>query len=211
MEHPSLKQSAYGIIKEKLLKGEIPQGERIREDMLAEEISMSRTPVREAINQLTAEGLVNNIPRKGIYPIELNDNKIKELLDVREVLETLSVVRCIESITQEGVEALKGILEEFGLMLSKGNYTECNELDSRFHREIAIISENGKLIKFLSEIEDFMHIARSIEKKTFAEDKNRITLREHKKILDCIIRKDKDGAVNAVKENIARMKKNMGI
>jgi GntR family transcriptional regulator, rspAB operon transcriptional repressor len=211
MEHPSLKQSAYGIIKEKLLKGEIPQGERIREDMLAEEISMSRTPVREAINQLTAEGLVNNIPRKGIYPIELNDNKIKELLDVREVLETLSVVKCIESITQEGVEALKGILEEFGLMLSKGNYTECNELDSRFHREIAIISENGKLIKFLSEIEDFMHIARSIEKKTFAEDKNRITLREHKKILDCIIRKDKDGAVNAVKENIARMKKNMGI
>jgi GntR family transcriptional regulator, rspAB operon transcriptional repressor len=211
MEHPSLKQSAYGIIKEKLLKGEIPQGERIREDMLAEEISMSRTPVREAINQLTAEGLVNNIPRKGIYPIELNDNKIKELLDVREVLETLSVVRCIERITQEGVEALKGILEEFGLMLSRGNYTECNELDSRFHREIAVISGNGKLIEFLSEIEDFMQIARSIEKKTFAEDKNRITLREHRKIFDCIIKKDKDGAVNAVKENIARMKKNMGI
>jgi DNA-binding GntR family transcriptional regulator len=211
MEHPSLKQSAYNIIKEKLLRGELPPDEKIREDLLAQEISMSRTPVREAINQLTAEGLVNNIPRRGIYPIKLNAAQIRELLDVREALEVLAVRRCIENINNEQLKDLNDILKQFELMISKGKYDKCNELDSSFHKKIASISGNSKLIEFLSEIEDFMHIARSIEKRVSPEEKNRITLEEHTNILMCIINKHPDGAVEAVRNNINSMKKNMGI
>lgn len=211
MHHLSLKENAYRIIKEKILNGEFGPGERIREDLLAEEISMSRTPVREAINQLSAEGFVRNIARKGIYFVELSAKEILDLLDVRESLETLAVVRCIEKIEPEQLQQLKNILDDFELMLSQGKYQECNELDSRFHREIAAISGNSKLIKFLSEIEDFMAIARLVEKKTSPEAKNRLTLKEHSDIFDCIRRKDKTGAIQAVKENIERMKKNLGI
>lgn len=211
MQHLSLKENAYKIIKEKIFNGEFEPGARIREDLLAEEISMSRTPVREAINQLSAEGFVKNIPRKGIYSIEFSTEEIIDLLDVRESLETLAVVRCIERIKPEQLQRLKDNIDEFEFMLSKEKYKECNELDSRFHREIAAISGNSKLIEFLSEIEDFMNIARSVEKKDSPKTKNQLTLKEHSKIFDCISNKDKSGAAASIKENIERMKKNLGI
>ncbi|MGI6778452.1 MAG: GntR family transcriptional regulator [Acetivibrionales bacterium] len=211
MQHLSLKQRAYKIIKEKMFNGEFEPGSRIREDLLAEEISMSRTPVREAINQLSAEGLVKNIPRKGIYFISFSTEEIVDLLDVRESLEVLAVSRCIEKIKPEQLQRLRDNLDEFEFMLSQKKYKECNELDSSFHREIAAISDNSKLIEYLSEIEDIMLIARTVEKKESPESKNKLTLKEHSKILDCISNADKTGAVKAVKENIERMKKNLGI
>ena len=86
MQHYVLKENAYKIIKNKILGLEIKPGSRIWEDRLANEISMSRTPVREAINELASEGYVNKIPRKGVFCLELTKDQIKEILDVREVL-----------------------------------------------------------------------------------------------------------------------------
>ena len=142
MEHLSLKEKAYRIIKEKLLRMEFAPGSRIREDLLAEEISMSRTPVREAINQLTAEGFIHNEPRRGLFFIEIKKDEIKDLLDVWEALEILAVDKCIEKISPEQILDLEKILGEIESSLKAGNYVRCNDLDSRFHQEIAKISGN---------------------------------------------------------------------
>lgn len=211
MEHLSLKESAYKIIKEKLLNLEFEPGSRIREDILAQEISMSRTPVREAINQLSAEGLVNNIPRKGIFVIQLTPQEISGFLDIREALETLAVVNCISKISNDQIELLDNILLEFQESLMADDFKRCNSLDSRFHLEIAKVSENKKLIEFLGEIEDFMHIARAIEKKAEPKLKNQLTFREHKTILDSIKNKDIEAARSAVRANISTMRENLGI
>lgn len=211
MEHLSLKESAYKIIKGKLLEGEFEPGSRIREDLLASEISMSRTPVREAVNQLSVEGFLNNIPRKGIYTLNLSKAEIYDLLDVRISLETLAAARCIEKIAPEQLKHLQDNLDEFEFALSKEKFDKCNQLDSSFHKEIAAISGNMKLIEFLSEIEDFMRIARFIEKKSSPAEKNLATFKEHSKILECIKNKDKNGAIAAITNNIETMKKNMNI
>jgi len=192
MEHLSLKESAYKIIKEKLLNLEFEPGSRIREDLLAQEISMSRTPVREAINQLTAEGLVTNVPRKGIFVVQLTSEEISHLLDIREALETLAVENCIDKASQTQIK-------------------NRNSLDSRFHMEIAMISNNKKLIDFLMEIEDFMIIARTIEKKNQPKLKNELTLAEHKAIMKSIGNRDKEEASKAIRTNIRTMKANLGL
>ncbi len=210
MEHLSLKESAYKIIKEKLLNLEFEPGSRIREDLLAQEISMSRTPVREAINQLSAEGLINNIPRKGIFVIQLTSQEISDFLDIREALETLSIENCIKKIDGKQTKVLQNILKEFELALAKENYKKCNTLDSEFHLEIAKVSNNKKLIEFLGEIEDFMHITRAIEKKAQPKQKNELTLKEHQKIIDAIVNKDIKGARDAIRVNIRTMKENLG-
>lgn len=209
MEHLSLKESAYKIIKEKLLNLEFEPGSRIREDLLAQEISMSRTPVREAINQLSAEGLVNNIPRKGIFVVQLNAEEINNFLDIREVLEILAINNCIDKIDPERLDGLASLLAEFAGALAENNFKKCNRLDSEFHMEIARISRNQKLIEFLSEIEDFMHIARSIEKKAEPRLKNELTLKEHTEIFNAIKNRDKDKAGTAVKQNIQTMRVNL--
>lgn len=211
MEHLSLKESAYKIIKEKLLNLEFEPGSRIREDLVAQEISMSRTPVREAINQLSAEGLVNNIPRKGIFAIQLSSGEISNFLDIREALETLAVENCIKKADTRALNVLENILGEFESALKKEHYQKCNQLDSKFHMEIAGTSQNNKLIEFLSEIEDFMHLARAMEKKAEPGAKNELTLREHRAILEAIKKGDVSGASDAVRANIRTMKANLGI
>ncbi len=211
MKHLSLRESAYNIIKSKLLNHEFEPGSRIREDLLAEEISMSRTPVREAINQLSTEGLIENIPRKGLFFIELQPEEIIGLLEVREVIERLAIEKCIEKINSEQIRTLKSILEKTEYELSVENYKECNELDSKFHREISLISGNGKIVKFLSEIEDYMKLARFIEKKTFAKEKVQTAISEHREILDAIVKKDCEAAARAMKKNIETMKSNLNI
>ncbi|NLP43076.1 MAG: GntR family transcriptional regulator [Peptococcaceae bacterium] len=211
MEHLSLKESAYRIIKGKLLNLEYEPGSRIREDLLAQEISMSRTPVREAINQLSAEGFVNNIPRKGVFAIELSPEEIGDLLDVRESLEILAVEKCITKANDEQILILAKIIEGFESAWLMEDFKECNSLDSKFHLEIANISNNKKLIEFLKEIEDFMHIARAIEKKANAKAKNELTLKEHRNILEAIKNRDVEAAKEAIRVNIRTMKANLGL
>jgi DNA-binding GntR family transcriptional regulator len=209
MEHLSLKESAYRLIKEKLLNLEFEPGSRIREDLLAQEISMSRTPVREAINQLSAEGLVNNIPRKGIFVAQFSTDEINGLLDIREALEALAIEACIRKINKEQLKSLEDLVEDFKVTLEAGDYKKCNKLDSLFHLEIARVSENKKLIEFLNEIEDFMQIARFLEKKSETKRKNERTLQEHRGIIETIKTKDIKAAREAVSVNIQTMRANL--
>jgi DNA-binding GntR family transcriptional regulator len=211
MEHLSLKEKAYHIIKEKLLKMEFEPGGRIREDLLAEEISMSRTPVREAINKLTAEGFINYVPRRGLFFIEIKKEEIRDLLDVREALEILAVNKCIEKISVEKIKCLGQILDDCERVLKAGQYTRCNDLDSQFHQEIAKVSGNKKLIEFCHEIENYMQIARAVEKETQTREKIKCALAEHRTILKCIKKKDKHGAEVSMRTNILSMKRNLGI
>ncbi len=211
MYYLSLKERAYNIIKEKILNGEFEPGSRIREDLLAEEISMSRTPVREAVNQLSAEGFLNNVPRKGIFSIELTEKEICEMLELRIELEYLAVDRFIDRMNEKHIQVLNEIMAEFKENLFDEDYTQCNRLDSRFHMEIATVSGNKKLIRFLSEIEDFMHIARNVEKKQSPKVKNERTLFEHARIIDAVKNRDKDTARQEIKNNIETMKINLGM
>jgi DNA-binding GntR family transcriptional regulator len=211
MKHLSLKEKAYEMIKQKILNGDFEPGSRIMEEMLAEEISMSRTPVREAINSLSAEGFINNIPRKGIFFTMVTKEELKDLIDIRIDLERMAVRKCIEKINKKGIQVLEENIESFRLALQSQDYKKCNELDSVFHREIANITGNKKLIKFLKEVEDFMLIARTIEKKSSPKEKNDLTLTDHCEVLDSIKKKDTEGAVSAIDKNINRMVKNLGI
>ena len=104
MQHRSLKDVAYEAIRKKIINGELAPGSRIREDHLAAELSMSRTPVREAVHQLVAGGLVVNIPRKGLYLVEPSKEDLESYIDIRKALELLSISKCIDKITLEKVD-----------------------------------------------------------------------------------------------------------
>ena len=210
MQHLSLKENAYKIIKQKILNGEIAPGERIREDLLAEEISISRTPVREAINKLIVEDLVRNEPRKGIYCIDLKPDYINHILDVRETLEVLSICECIDNIDESSLHHLTELNERLKIFTLAEKYLECNLLDGNFHNEIARLSKNPLLFRFLSEIRDLVHIMRFMEYKIHS-DKNHFAYNDHKILLNEIMKKDKKSASEQIRMHINRMKNNLGI
>ena len=199
MDHPILKQKAYAIIREKLLSLEFQPGSRIREDLLAQEIDMSRTPVREALNQLASEGLVTNIPRKGIYFIDLSKNEINKLFDVREPLAVLAVEKCIDKIDNEGLNRLDDILGKYRKALDAEDYEAFSKLDCAFHKEIANITGNRKLIEFTASIEDMMRITRGKEPRSPDQAIRDRTFAKHYAVYDCIKNRDKAGAIEAIK------------
>lgn len=211
MKHLSLKESTYNIIKDKILNLEIEPGSRIREDLLAEEISVSRTPVREAVHQLVAEGFIKNIPRKGVFCVELSPQEIADLLDVRLVLELLSIEKSIENITDEDIKRLEQINKKMEDALEKDNYKESNMYDSQFHKEIVKISENKKLVEFINNIESYMQITRNLEIIKRGRKKIEFALNDHKRMLDAVKTKDIEAAKKHIAENIETMKENLGI
>ncbi|MHB8064320.1 MAG: GntR family transcriptional regulator, partial [Ruminiclostridium sp.] len=85
---------AYSSILNMILSSEIKPGDRIREDLMAEKLGISRTPVREAVNQLVQNGFVVNIKRKGLYCVNINKSELLDLLDIRIALESISFNKC---------------------------------------------------------------------------------------------------------------------
>ncbi len=208
-KHMSLNEIAYNAIREKIIQGEFEPGSRIREDHLAEEISMSRTPVREAINRLVSDGLIINRARKGLYLIDPSDEEIAHHIDIRIALEKLAVEACIDSIDEDGLNELEEAMDEFEFRLSKGKYEKCNELDGEFHLLIARLSGNMKLYKMLKELSSFFMQTRNKEKKEHPREKNERTFREHKLIFDSVKNKNKKAAKEAIALNIDAMRDNL--
>jgi DNA-binding GntR family transcriptional regulator len=206
MKHPSLKEKAYELIKDKLLSLQFEPGTRIREDHIAENIMMSRTPVREAINRLVSEGLIKSIPRKGLFFIELTPDEINDLIDVRCQLEALAVTKCIEKINDPGLKKLENILKSADAALEKDDIKGCNKLDSQFHQEIAKATGNQKLIQFLKELENFMRIARAMEKRTLPRPKVEKSMEQHRQILEAIQKRDKSAALDAIARNVEQLR-----
>ena len=209
MKHKSLNETAYEIIRDKILKGEFSLGSRLREDLLAEEISMSRTPVREAINRLVADGLIINRVRKGLYLIQPEDHEIEDYIDIRNALEQLAVEKCIRNLTKEQKEELEGNLKKFVSAFERGDYEKCNVLDAEFHQIIARISGNKKLLQMLKDLSVFFQLVRHTEKLTQPREKNERTIEEHSKIAEAIFAGDVEAAREAVTENIETMRNNL--
>jgi DNA-binding GntR family transcriptional regulator len=202
MAHPSLKEIAYDRIRKRMLNHEFEPGGRIREDLLADELSMSRTPVREAINQFMAEGLIVNKPRKGLFFVELTSKEILDILRVRERLEALAIDECIEKIDPQGVAGLSAILDEFEQTCSEKDFQEHYRVDSRFHKAIAELSGNRKLIEFIYEIEDLMRIVRGLKTPDFSEAKREKAIDLHRRIVRCMENRDTSGAKAALTQII---------
>ena len=108
-----LAENAYNYILDEILKGRIQPGERIREDEIADEMGTSRTPVREAVNQLSQNGFIKYIKRKGLYCVQYNRDELESLLELRETLEEFSYIHCANMAKKEDIERLQNIIKQF--------------------------------------------------------------------------------------------------
>lgn len=127
-------QLVVETIREKILSGEITAGQPLRQAALAEELNVSRIPVREALLQLEAEGLVAFEPHKGATATELNVDQVDELFELRAMLEADLLAASIPNLTDERIAEAQTLLNRLDKALGKENAANTwSELNSDYH------------------------------------------------------------------------------
>jgi DNA-binding GntR family transcriptional regulator len=129
----TVNDATTGQIRDWILNGTLRPGERLHQDQLAAALGVSRMPVREAIRQLSAEGLVQVFPHRGAFVSSLDPDEIRELYEVRAALEGLAVYHAVARLTPADLDALRQLLARLQAAEQAGADEDTIELDRRFH------------------------------------------------------------------------------
>lgn len=149
-----LGEVVFEYLRESILNGDLKPGERLMEISLAEQMGVSRTPVREAIRKLEKEKFVEMIPRKGAYVADLTAKDILDVLEMRIILEGFAAALAAERISEEEMEALIISYDNFEKAVKTEDRAYMLEMDNEFHDHIFKATKNNKLIEIVKDLHD---------------------------------------------------------
>ncbi len=191
----SLRGRVFQTMRDNILNGVYQENDELRENTIATELGVSRTPVREALRQLELEGLVKMIPNKGAFVTGITANDVKDIYAIRSMLEGMCARWATEYITEEQIEDLEEIilLSEYHVKKAKGEKSQqVTELDGKFH-EILYNASNSRILNHV--LSDFHKYVRMARKASVANlERAEKSIEEHKHILEALKNRDADQA-----------------
>lgn len=202
--HKPLREMVYEELKMEILTGAIIPGTRMMEVELAEEMGVSRTPIREAIRKLEKEGLVTIEPRRGAYASMISTDDMVAILEVRQDLEGLAAYFAASRMKEDQLEELKSVCEKYNEAVSSGNMDDMIKHDTRFHRIIVDSCNNKILEHMIEQLQELVLRFRYIYYDNFKRAEN--MPEEHAAILEAIASGDEAAARYAADIHIDRLK-----
>jgi DNA-binding GntR family transcriptional regulator len=142
LAHKTIASAATDELRRRILDGHYAAGTPLRQDALAEEFGVSRIPVREALFQLEAEGLVRIVPHRGAIVSELSAEEVEDIFELRALLEPRLLRLSAPRLQSSDFEALHAQLAEYGEELKAGHVGRWGELNSAFH--MRLYSQSGR-------------------------------------------------------------------
>ena len=152
-----LRDVVFQTLREAILQGRLKPGDRLMEIQLANQLGVSRTPIREAIRMLEQEGLAITVPRKGAQVAKMSEKDMEDVLETREVLDSLAVSKACERMTAEDLENLRAARDRFEDAVGVGDTRKIAEADVAFHDVIYRASNNPKLVNILYNLREQMY------------------------------------------------------
>ncbi len=189
-----LRDVVFESLKDAIMNGKLEQGKMITEQQISREFGISRTPVREALYKLTATGLIRIMPHKGFLISKWSIKEIRDVFEIRIVLERLAVELFIKNYYQENLEELENITRKMEKAVQENNFIEAAKMNNKFHDLIIEKSDNHEISNVMEPLKNKINIFRLISISTPSRLKT--SLAEHQSILDSISQKD---IVNAKK------------
>lgn len=154
--HRPLRELVFEQLRSAILTGRLKPGQRLMEIDLAEKLGVSRTPIREAIRKLELEGLVVMEVRKGAYVADVSVKETLDILEVRSVLEGLAASLAAKRITDEELDELHAVLENFNQAVKEDDMKHMIEYDTKFHNLIFAATRNKKLIQIVNSLQELV-------------------------------------------------------
>ena len=208
MSHPSaqetprrsLNDKAYDYLRQAILSGELPVGTIVAETKVAEDLGISKTPVRQALQLLRTEGLLEVGPRRQLVVRGFSASHRNEILRIREALEEIAVETACREMTLDDVDVLRLLLLRQGRAADAYNESDFLVLDEEFHVLIAQKANLPIVARLLEQMRGFARIMRL--GKTQPPEHLRDILAEHTRIVDAIEQRDEDAASAALHEHL---------
>lgn len=147
---PTTVELVTTAVRQRILSGELAPGEALRQEALADELGVSRVPIREAITRLTAEGLLTNVPHKGAYVAKLSIDEVKETFDIRLRLEPWIFSEAIPRITDAEMGKAERLIKE----MDKSDSGVWGQLNWRLHETLYLPAQRDITLQMLRVLHD---------------------------------------------------------
>jgi len=178
---PNIKLEVYKIIREGIARGRIQRGTQLKESDLVDKLGVSRTPIREALNQLSKEGIVEIYPRKGAFVKNWTKQEVIEILLIREVLEGLAVRLATKNLDEKSIKKLQGYFENY-----RNKFGSYAKADEQFHNDIINSSGSNQLISLINNLHDTVQMSEMRKVSFRSPERIKDSMTEHLKIIKAI-------------------------
>ena len=195
-------ERVYRAIKEAILSEELPPDSRLVELSLASHLGVSRTPVREALKRLTAEGLAVIDPPRGMVVKPIGEQEMEEIYAVREVLDGLAARLAAQRISDEDLARLRGLTEVMSRAVEEGGRAALVQANIRFHEIIFQAAGNERLLQMGRNLTDSVRRSSSTAFRSLERDID--VLQEHSELVTALEQRDAAAAERLAREHMVK-------
>ena len=197
-DHQSLRERIVVRLRQAIITGDLSPKTRLTEPDLARQLNVSRTPLREAIRQLEAEGFVTTVPRVGCFVTEITPQDAADVYAIRMVIEGLAARQAAENPDPAKRKTLEAILAD--LAGRTADYRQYHEISGKFHDIIVSLSGNRRLQGIYHSLAQ--HVSRMRTLSLAVRGRPEISLRGHRRIASAILRGQGAEAERAMRAHI---------
>lgn len=200
-EYLSLKDHVYNYIVEQINNRKLISNSKVNENAICESLKVSRTPVREALIQLSSEGLLENVPRKGFVIKELSKEEAKETYFIIGALDGLAASLALPFLTGKDLKEMEFYIQSIDLAINTGNFQMYHKMQELFHGVYLSICPNKSLVNLLLKsqkkfLKTYDYAGQQEEMKIKLLETNN----EHKKMLELFKIGDSAGLESFIKD-----------
>src|SRR5437588_1888725 len=199
-EHSPLHDRVIAELRQAILSGQLKPGERLVEGRLADELGVSRNPVREAIRALASEGLVEVTARRGAAVATMTEHEARETIEVRALLEGQNARLAARRQDKQIIKRIQAVLNKGTAAVTARRFEQLFDLNQQFHRELAAAGQNtvlGDIMQKLRERTAMLFSPMNPARQARNWD-------EHAAILRAIIEGDERAAATLASEHVMR-------
>ena len=193
-----LNEQVYALLKAAIMRGSLRPGQRLSAGGLAKRFGVSATPVREALQRLSLDGLVEVSPRRGTNVSEFTRRNVQETFHTRRIIERAAAAE-VASVSEETLQHMRAIAQEFRVLRQGDTFTDYRQYiaaDSEFHHHIVGLLQSSHLSEFYDRLRWAEQLVRGLAQSNY--QRAEVTVAEHESILHAFQARDAEEACAAI-------------
>jgi DNA-binding GntR family transcriptional regulator len=210
VEQRTVQGAVVDLVRDAIISGVLEPGERLTESIIAQQMNVSRAPLREALRQLEEEGLVVRQPNRGCSVVDLSEQDIREIFSLRCTLECMAIEWAVANLTPADFAEMRASIEQCRQAIDANDPDRLTRLDMQFHERICARAMHGRLLKAWSTNNGQVRMVINGRFRLLSDYVPKTVLNDHTRLLDAFQRGDVAAAITLTQEVNERVTRETG-